>query len=114
MRHDTPLHRDIELLTRAAGIAGKAIWPEQANIVVPPATFEALAEEILGRRGQPVEYRLIGDEAVFLMQAAKNVTLHREDGNAALVQRWTRLAELLRAAVALDLENARKSLGGIP
>lgn len=110
----TRLHDDIALLERAANIAGTAIWPERPNVVVPPATFEQLLDEVEKRRGAPADYTLIRDEAVWLMQAAKNVVLYREDDNGVMVERWTRLAELLRSGVALDLVNARKSLGGTP
>lgn len=109
----TRLQQDIALLERAAAIAGKAIWPDEAAVTVPPATLEALADELAQARLRPVEYRLIGDEACWLIQAARNLVIHGADQNGVMVERWRRIAELLRAGVALDLENARKSLGGL-
>jgi hypothetical protein len=104
---------DIALLERAATIAGQAIWPEAANVSVPPATLEQLGQAIAQRAASPADYRLIDDEAVWLMQAAKRVALERLDGNEPKIQRWTCLAELLRASIALDLVNAKKSAGEV-
>lgn len=104
------LAEDIVLLDRAADIAGRAIWPEGDGVTVPAATLAALAEQLQRQRLAPAEYRLIDDEAVWLLQAAHRVVLERADDNKVKAERWTRLAELLRAGVALDLENAKKSL----
>lgn len=109
----TRLRDDITLLERAAGIAGKAIWPDDATVTVPATTFDVLAKELAEARLRPVDYRLIGDEACMLIQSARNLVIHRADGNILMVERWRRIAGLLRAGVELDLENARKSLGGI-
>lgn len=108
------LAEDIALLDRAATICGRAIWLEGDNVSVPAATLAALAEELQRRRLAPAEYRLIDDEAVWLAQAAHRVVIERADENAVKVERWTRLAELLAAGVALDLANAKKSLGAVP
>lgn len=104
------LSEDIALLERAATIAGKAIWPEAENERVPAGTLATVCEEVEQRRGAPAEYTLIRDEAVWLLQAARNVVIYRDDANAPMIERWTRLAELLAAGIALDLTNARKSL----
>lgn len=100
---------DIALLERAATIAGKAIWPDNDRCSVPEATLRGLENELTFTR--IAEHELIGDEAVFLMAAARHVVIERADDNAPMVQRWTRLAELLRAAVEVDLVKARKKLG---
>lgn len=107
------LAEDIALLERAAAIAGQAIWPQADNVTVPPRTFDALLEEVEQRRASPADYRLIRDEAVWLLQAAKNVALYRADDNAPMLERWMRLAELVRAGVELDLHNAKKSIGAL-
>lgn len=107
------LVEDIALLDRAMKIAGRAIWPEGDNVTVPAQTLATLAEELQRRRLAPAEYRLIDDEAVWLAQAAHRITLERADDNAVKVERWTRLAELLAAGVALDLQNACKSVEGV-
>lgn len=105
------LAEDIALLEHAAGIAGQAIWPQSPNVSVPARTLAQLAEELQRRRLAPADYRLVDDEAVWLLQAAHRVVLERLDQDAPKVERWTRLAELLRAAVEVDLVNARKSTG---
>src|SRR4051812_13699513 len=97
------LAEDIALLDRAATIAGKAIWPEGDGVSVPAQTLALLADELQQRRMAPADYRLIDDEAVWLLQAAHRLVLERADDNRPKAERWTRLAELLRAAVALDL-----------
>jgi hypothetical protein len=102
------LRDDIELLERAATIAGKAIWPDDDRCTVPEQTLRDL--ETMLKETRIAEYRLIGDEAVFLMIAARHVVIERSDDNRPMVERWTRLAELLRSAVAMDLVKARKSL----
>lgn len=102
---------DIALVQRAADIAGKALWPEAANIVVRPETFDHLAGELGAARARGADYHLIGDEVAMLMQAARRVVMERGGENSPLLERWTRIGELLRAAVELDLVNARKSLG---
>lgn len=107
------LSEDIALLEHAARIAGQAIWPDDARVSVPPRTLEQLGDELQRRADAPAEYRLIDVEAVWLLQAARRVTLERLDDNRPKVERWTRLAELLRAGVALDLVNARKSMGAV-
>lgn len=104
------LAEDIALLKRAADIAGQAIWPEAESVTVPVKTLEQLLEEIEKRSGSPAEYSLIRTEACWLMQAAKQIQLYRADANAPMIERWTRLAELLRAGIAVDLENANKTL----
>lgn len=109
----TRLADDIALLERAADIAGKAIWPDADSVTVPAQTLATLAEELQRRRLAPVEYRLIDDEAVWLLQAAHRLVLERADDNRPKAERWMRLAELLRASVALDLDNAKKSLGQV-
>lgn len=107
------LAEDITLLERAATIAGAAIWPEGGGVTVPAATLATLAIELQDRRLAPAEYRLVDDEAVWLLQAAHRVVVERADRNEPKVERWTRLAELLAAGVALDLVNAKKSLGEV-
>lgn len=107
------LSEDINLLAHAAAIAGQAIWPDDARVTVPPRTLEQLGDALARRRETPADYRLIDDEAVWLLQAAKRVTLERLDGDRVKAERWTRIAELLRAAIALDLENAKKSLAEV-
>lgn len=102
------LRDDIALLERAAWIAGRAIWPDDDRCTVPDQTLRDLEAEL--KTTHVAEYRLIGDEAVFLMIAARHVVLERSDDNRTAVERWTRLAELLRAAVEVDLVKARKSL----
>jgi len=103
---------DITLLARAADIAAKAIYPE-LQLTVSSRTLDTLADELMARRGMPADYVLIGDEAVMMMQCARNLVLCREDRDAVKVERWRRLGELFAAAVALDLNNARKSLGEV-
>jgi hypothetical protein len=107
------LAEQIALLDHASAIAGRAIWPAEANVSVPAKTLQALFEQLAGEAARPAEYRLISHEAVWLMQAAKNVVLHRADKNAAMAERWLGIAELLDEAVAADLENARKSIGEV-
>lgn len=107
------LDEDIALLDHAAKIAGTAIWPDADNVTVPPRTLAQLAEELQRRRLAPADYRLIDDEAVWLLQAAHRVVLERIDNNAPKIERWTRLAELLRAAIEVDLVNAKKSVGEV-
>lgn len=106
----TRLANDIALLERAATIAGRAIWLEGDQVSVPAETLYALADELKAARFGGAEYRLIGDEAVWLVKAARHVVIEREDGNAAMGERWTRLAQMLASCVALDLENAKKRL----
>lgn len=102
------LRDDIALLERAAGIAGKAIWPDDDRCTVPEQTLRDLEREIF--HTNIAEYRLIGDEALFLVIAARHVVIERADDNRPAVERWTRLAELLRAAIEVDLVAARKTL----
>jgi len=103
---------DIALLARADKIARRAIYPDAANERVPVSTFDALTDELKARHGSPADYTLIGDEALWLIQAAKNLTLYRLDDNAPMAQRWRDLAEKLVAAVALDLQQRKAKPGG--
>lgn len=106
------LAEDIALLARVADICGRAVYPEP-QVNVPPQTLDALADEIAAARRRVAEYPLIGDEALCLVIAAQHVTWARIDGNDARRERWQRLGELLCAAIALDLDNARKSIGEV-
>jgi hypothetical protein len=113
----TRLETDIALLTRAADAAGLVIFPGGGNgsfpdnVSVTPATLKAMAEQLDAERGRSVEYRLIDVEAVWLLQVAQQLSMHRHDGNAIKVERLTKLGTELRSMVELDLVNARKSIG---
>ena len=115
------LAEDIELLQRAADAAGLLIYPNRGNltfsdadaahVTVPVETLAAYASELETRRLQPREYQLIDYEAVWLLLTAKQLALHQADGNQIKADRFRKLGEYLRAAVELDLVNARKSFG---
>jgi hypothetical protein len=113
------LAEDIETLQRAADAAGLVIYPGGSNVsfpnaescTVPADTLAAMAGELETLRMTPREYRLIGDEAVWLLRTAQLLVLYRADGDTSKVARFQRLGEYLRAAVEVDLVNARKSLG---
>lgn len=107
----TRLADDIALLERVADICGKVIYCDDPRVTVPDGTLRALAGEVEAARLRVAEYPLIGDEAAFLVKAAQHVAWARLEDDAALGARWQRLGELLRAAVEVDLVNARKSAG---
>lgn len=112
------LAEDIETLQRAADAAGLVIYPERASVsfpapsqvTVPVETLRAYAELLESRRTQIRDYPLIGYEAAWLLRGAHQLALHRDDGDCAKAERFQKLCEYLRAAVELDLVNARKSL----
>lgn len=114
------LAEDIDFLQRAADAAGLIIYPgggnatfaDAARVTVPAETLIAFAAELESRRLQPREYQLIDYEAAWLLRAAHQLMLHRADGESAKAERFQKLAEYLRAAIEVDLNNARKSPGG--
>jgi hypothetical protein len=112
---------DIEFLQAQADAAGLILYtadkspsyPNPAQAFVRPETLGAFAVEMDRRRLTPREYRLIDYEAVWLMKTAQQLALHRADGNLQKAERFQKLGEYLRAAVEVDLVNARKSLEAI-
>lgn len=116
------LARDIDLLQRSADVAKIVIAPGATNasfeytahIRVSAAILISFAEMLDDARTQVREYDLIGWEAVWLLQAAQRLVLHRADHDDVKVERFQKLGEFLLAAVETDLANARKSLGEMP
>lgn len=114
----TRLADDIDFLQRAADAAGLVIYPGAGNFSFPQGgnltasrdALIALADELEVRRTRPSEYGLISYEAVWLLKAAHQLALHRDDQDAGKVDRFEKLGKYLRAAVEIDLVNARKSL----
>jgi hypothetical protein len=112
------LAEDIDYLQRAADAAciviypgdNSATFPDAARVNVPIDTLSAYAEGLQERRLSPREYDLIGYEAVWLLQVARQLKLYREDGDQVKSERFQKFGEYLRAAVEIDLVNARKSL----
>lgn len=110
---------DIDHLQRAADAAGLVIYPERtslthpdpARVSVSEAVLAAMLDDLEGRRMMVRDYNLIDFEAVMLVQVARLLKLHRADGNVTKSDRFQKLGEYLRAAVEVDLNNARKSLG---
>jgi hypothetical protein len=113
------LSEDIDFLQRAADAAGLVIYPGAGNATYPQGGYLtasrdaliALADELEVRRTRPTQYGLISYEAVWLLKSAHQLALHREDRDAAKVERFEKLGKYLRAAVEIDLVNARKSMG---
>lgn len=109
---------DIALLQRAADTAGLVLYPGAGNRTFPSgnltaggATLTILAVELENRMGASVEYRVIDYPALWLMQAARQLQLHQADDNEAMAARYQKLGEAMRAAVEVDLVNARKTNG---
>lgn len=112
------LVEDIALLQRAFDMAGLVIEPGKPNtsfpdgvVTITPDTLTDVAAQLEAVRTAPREYRLIDDEAVWLLQAAARLSLHRQDNNEVKVARCVWLISGLREAVEVDLASAHKSIG---
>jgi hypothetical protein len=114
-----PLVDDIVFLQRAADTAGLVIYPGKpnrtfdaaANLSVSFGSLSAIALEAESRRIAPRAYRLIDYPAVWLLQSAGQLVLHKQDGNELQATRYAQLGAHLRMVVEADLDAARKSLG---
>lgn len=112
------LAEDIELLQRCSDVAKIVIAPGSTNISYPDSARTRVSAPVLSdfaetldhARKQVREYDLISWEAVWLLQAAHRLVLHRADHDDVKIDRFQKLGEFLLAAVETDLANARKSL----
>lgn len=109
-RRVTRLQDDIAMLERVADICGKCIWPEDENATVPFDTLRELEREVTARMQVPAEVWLVRREAVWMIQAAQEIHSAREAKQRMLVDRWTRMAEMLRSAIALDLHQVNSAI----
>jgi hypothetical protein len=101
---------DIAALDRIHAICAQAIDPPY-GASVPPATLNALADEVRALMNAPREYRLFTFSALIMVEAAKAYTLARLDADEVMTARWRLYAVFALNDAALDLENARKSAG---
>jgi bifunctional ADP-heptose synthase (sugar kinase/adenylyltransferase) len=103
------LAEDIARLEVAARAAAIVLCPI-GTMMVSIETLSALLSEMEKRSQALREYRLIDVEACWMVQAAHQLKLHREDGDTIRVERFQKLGEYLLAMIEIDLANARKSL----
>lgn len=107
------LREDIETLQRIAGICGRVIWPDgdDGQVTVPGDTLRQLAAEASAAMTRPRDYWLIKREVVWLCEAALEIQSAHAAGDVPRRDRWQRLAELVRAGIALDLRDACQVAG---